>query len=90
MKAWNVHLMDENRIGAQWLILAGEDLTHDALMDDIADTGTVNGLFYRLMHTYTNERGTRRGVLVPDRVRIVPMHMVAHIEETNYIGELQK
>lgn len=90
MKAWNVHLRENESIKAKWLVLAHEELTFDALMDEISDTQTVNGLFYRVQRIYGDGNGYNHGILLPDKIRIVPMHMVELIEEADYIPEIQE
>lgn len=81
MKAWRVWLKNDSEFTPKWLVVAGESLSLNALMDDIAECGVVAGDFYRVRRQFGNSDGTNTHVLGFDKKRIIPMASISNIEE---------
>ena len=81
MKLWKVYLKKGNQFNVSFLVLGSETETEGTILNSIADTGCVFGMFYRIYRSRGESDGTNTQIVRADKFRIISMAVVEFIEQ---------
>lgn len=80
MKLWKVFLKKGNQFNVSFLVLGSETETDGTILNNIANTGCVSGMFYRIERGRGESDGTNTQIVRADKFRIISMSVVEVIE----------
>ncbi len=80
MKLWKVFLKKGNQFNVSFLVLGSETETDGTILNNIANTGCVSGMFYRVDRSRSESDGTNTQIVRADKFRIISMAVVEFIE----------